>query len=195
LGEGRWPDPGFYDLMNAKVRRCEVVNDRLILFAVRERHHDAPRGQFRSIRVHADLLRRGTRRHGSSRRQVEEPMTMTTQPTPSVTGRGCGANRGGETFLRTVPSRCSHARRVWSGGWADSSHTVFASLRSSSQPRSPATAVRDRGRQARLPRRARSGGVSGLLQAHVPDRRASAGRSSSESSMLTWEQYRDWLAR
>jgi len=30
--EGRWPDPGFYDLMNAKVRRCEVVNDRLILF-------------------------------------------------------------------------------------------------------------------------------------------------------------------
>ena len=30
--EGRWPDPGFYDIMNANVRRCEVVSDRLILF-------------------------------------------------------------------------------------------------------------------------------------------------------------------
>jgi hypothetical protein len=30
--EGRWPDPGFYDIMNAEVRRCEVVNNRLILF-------------------------------------------------------------------------------------------------------------------------------------------------------------------
>ncbi len=30
--EGRWPDPGFYDIMNVKVRRCEVVNDRLIVF-------------------------------------------------------------------------------------------------------------------------------------------------------------------
>lgn len=30
--EGRWPDPGFYNIMNAEVRRCEVVNDRLILF-------------------------------------------------------------------------------------------------------------------------------------------------------------------
>ncbi len=30
--EGRWPDPGFYDIMNTEVRRCEVVNDRLIVF-------------------------------------------------------------------------------------------------------------------------------------------------------------------
>ena len=30
--EGRWPDPGFYDIMNSEVRRCEIVNDRLILF-------------------------------------------------------------------------------------------------------------------------------------------------------------------
>lgn len=29
---GRWPDPGFYDLLNSKVRRCEIVSDRLILF-------------------------------------------------------------------------------------------------------------------------------------------------------------------
>jgi len=30
--QGRWPDPGFYDIMNVKVRRCEAVNDRLIVF-------------------------------------------------------------------------------------------------------------------------------------------------------------------
>jgi hypothetical protein len=30
--QGQWPDPGFYDIMNAEVRRCEVVNDRLIVF-------------------------------------------------------------------------------------------------------------------------------------------------------------------
>jgi hypothetical protein len=30
--EGRWPDPGFYDIMNTEVRRCEAVNDRLIVF-------------------------------------------------------------------------------------------------------------------------------------------------------------------
>lgn len=28
---GRWPDPGFHDIMNSGVRRCEVVNDRLIV--------------------------------------------------------------------------------------------------------------------------------------------------------------------
>jgi len=30
--EGKWPDPGFYNILNAEVRRCEVVNDRLIVF-------------------------------------------------------------------------------------------------------------------------------------------------------------------
>lgn len=30
--EGRWPDPCFYEIMNVEVRRCEVVNDRLIVF-------------------------------------------------------------------------------------------------------------------------------------------------------------------
>ena len=29
--EGRWPDSGFYDIMNTDVQRCEVVNDRLIV--------------------------------------------------------------------------------------------------------------------------------------------------------------------
>jgi hypothetical protein len=29
--EGRWPDPGFYDIMNSEVTRCAVVSDRLIV--------------------------------------------------------------------------------------------------------------------------------------------------------------------
>ena len=28
--EGRWPDPGFYGIMNCTVLRCEVVTDQLI---------------------------------------------------------------------------------------------------------------------------------------------------------------------
>ena len=28
--EGRWPDPSFYDIMNTKVSRCTIVNDKLI---------------------------------------------------------------------------------------------------------------------------------------------------------------------
>ena len=28
--EGRWPDAGFFDIMNAKVTRCEIVSDRRI---------------------------------------------------------------------------------------------------------------------------------------------------------------------
>ena len=30
--EGKWPEPGFYEIMNTKVIRCEVVNDSLIVF-------------------------------------------------------------------------------------------------------------------------------------------------------------------
>jgi hypothetical protein len=30
--QGRWPDPGFYEIMNTEVRRCEVASDRLIVF-------------------------------------------------------------------------------------------------------------------------------------------------------------------
>jgi hypothetical protein len=28
--EGRWPDPGFFDIMNTAVCRCEIVDDRHI---------------------------------------------------------------------------------------------------------------------------------------------------------------------
>src|SRR6266850_5593315 len=31
--EGKWPDASFYDLMNTKVTRCEIVTDRLIVIA------------------------------------------------------------------------------------------------------------------------------------------------------------------
>jgi hypothetical protein len=30
--EGRWPDAAFYNIMNVDVTRCEVVNERLIVF-------------------------------------------------------------------------------------------------------------------------------------------------------------------
>jgi hypothetical protein len=30
--EGKWPERGFFDVMNSKVTRCEVVGDRLIVF-------------------------------------------------------------------------------------------------------------------------------------------------------------------
>jgi hypothetical protein len=29
--EGRWPEPGFFDVMNVNVTRCTVPNDRLIV--------------------------------------------------------------------------------------------------------------------------------------------------------------------
>jgi len=28
--EGIWPDPGFYDIMNTNVSRCDIMTDRLI---------------------------------------------------------------------------------------------------------------------------------------------------------------------
>jgi hypothetical protein len=30
--EGKWPEPGFYNIMNTEVRRCDIVNDKLIIF-------------------------------------------------------------------------------------------------------------------------------------------------------------------
>jgi hypothetical protein len=30
--EGKWPEPGFYEIMNTEVKRCQVVNDQLIVF-------------------------------------------------------------------------------------------------------------------------------------------------------------------
>ena len=33
--EGKWPEPGFYDIMNIEVTRCDIVNDRLIVMEFR----------------------------------------------------------------------------------------------------------------------------------------------------------------
>ena len=29
--EGKWPDPGFFDIMNVNVTRCEIANDKLVV--------------------------------------------------------------------------------------------------------------------------------------------------------------------
>jgi hypothetical protein len=29
--KGKWPDSGFFDVLNSDVKRCEIVNDRLIV--------------------------------------------------------------------------------------------------------------------------------------------------------------------
>lgn len=30
--EGQWPEPGFYDIMNVEVRRCDIVDQRTLVF-------------------------------------------------------------------------------------------------------------------------------------------------------------------
>jgi hypothetical protein len=30
--EGQWPDPGFYEVMNTEVTKCQIVNERRIVF-------------------------------------------------------------------------------------------------------------------------------------------------------------------
>ena len=52
--EGQWPDPGFYDIMNAEVRRCEVVNDRLIVLELDneiEIHLEDNSDQYESMQI------------------------------------------------------------------------------------------------------------------------------------------------
>jgi hypothetical protein len=52
--EGKWPDPGFYDIMNAAVTRCEVVSDRLIVLAFDnglEMHLEDNSDQYESMQI------------------------------------------------------------------------------------------------------------------------------------------------
>ena len=52
--EGKWPDTGFYDIMNATVRRCEVVNDKLIVLEFEngiEMHLEDNSDQYESMHV------------------------------------------------------------------------------------------------------------------------------------------------
>ena len=52
--EGKWPEPGFYDIMNTEVRRCEVVSDRLIVFQFDngvEMHLEDSSDQYESMQI------------------------------------------------------------------------------------------------------------------------------------------------
>ena len=52
--EGRWPEPGFYDIMNSNVTRCEVVSDRLIVIGFEngiEMHLEDNSDQYESMVV------------------------------------------------------------------------------------------------------------------------------------------------
>ena len=52
--EGKWPEPGFYDIMNSEVRRCEIVNDRLIVFEFEngmEMHLEDNSDQYESMQI------------------------------------------------------------------------------------------------------------------------------------------------
>ena len=52
--QGKWPESGFYDIMNNEVRRCEVVNDRLIVFQFDngiEMHLEDNSDQYESMQI------------------------------------------------------------------------------------------------------------------------------------------------
>ena len=51
---GKWPEPGFYDTMNTEVRRCEIVNDRLIVLRFDndvEMHLEDNSDQYESMQI------------------------------------------------------------------------------------------------------------------------------------------------
>ena len=55
--EGKWPAPGFYDIMNAEVTRCEVRNERLIVFDFDngiEMHLEDNSDQYESMQIAFD---------------------------------------------------------------------------------------------------------------------------------------------
>jgi len=52
--EGKWPDPGFYDIMNTEVIRCQIVNDRLIIVEFKngiEMHLEDNSDQYESMQI------------------------------------------------------------------------------------------------------------------------------------------------
>jgi hypothetical protein len=54
---GKWPEPGFYDIMNAKVGQCEIVNDRLIVLQFEngvEMHLEDSSDQYESMTIWID---------------------------------------------------------------------------------------------------------------------------------------------
>lgn len=54
---GRWPDPGFYDIMNSKVRRCQIPNDRLIVLELDNglaMHLEDNSDQYECMQIHVE---------------------------------------------------------------------------------------------------------------------------------------------
>jgi hypothetical protein len=52
--ESMWPEPGFFDIMNSKVIRCEVIGDRLIVFEFEnglEMHLEDSSDQYESMQI------------------------------------------------------------------------------------------------------------------------------------------------
>lgn len=52
--EGKWPEPGFYEIMNTEVKHCEVVNDKLIVMKFEngiEMHLQDSSDQYESMQI------------------------------------------------------------------------------------------------------------------------------------------------
>lgn len=55
--EGQWPEPGFYEIINSNVRRCEVVNERLIAIEFENgivMHLEDSSDEFESMQIYFD---------------------------------------------------------------------------------------------------------------------------------------------
>src|SRR5688572_29289070 len=53
--EGKWPDPGFYDIMNTEITRCDVKTDRLIVIVFAngiEMHLADDSDQYECMQIH-----------------------------------------------------------------------------------------------------------------------------------------------
>ena len=54
---GQWPDAAFYDIMNAKVQKCDVVGDQLIVFEFENglaMHLEDSSDQYESMEIRTD---------------------------------------------------------------------------------------------------------------------------------------------
>jgi hypothetical protein len=53
--EGKWPEPGFFEVMNSEVKRCEIVSDRLIVLEFEnglEMHLEDSSDQYECMRIY-----------------------------------------------------------------------------------------------------------------------------------------------
>ncbi len=55
--QGKWPAPGFYDIMNTEVKRCEILSDKILMFEFEngiEMHLRDHSDQFESMTITID---------------------------------------------------------------------------------------------------------------------------------------------